>query len=342
MKFKSTLRRFALPALALLAVSCVSEKPAAPVALMPHPSWPLPPDDPRVVFVKTITGPADIGHTPGFWHRLGNWITGDTGESENLQKPFGIALDAAGNLCLTDTGAGEVCYCDFARKKWLRWDAAGKIHFRLPVAVAHQNGIFYVADSELGEVLAFHDNGKLAFAVSRPLSRPVGLTIAGDELFVVDSAAHTVFVFDLAGQLRFQFGQRGVGPGEFNFPTHVSTDGHGRLFVTDSMNSRVQVFDLAGKYLSEIGSGGDTSGHFGRPKGVAVDAFGHVYVADALFDNFQIFDLSGRLLLTIGEAGTGIGEFGLPNGIAIGAANQIYVTDCYNHRVQVFKYVGQP
>jgi DNA-binding beta-propeller fold protein YncE len=331
----------AMLALAGLAVSCVSEKHKTPAATVPNPVWPPPPDEPRVAFVKTISGPADVGQSLSVLHRLSNWITGETGESQSLQKPFGAALDESGNLCLTDTGNGTVCYCDFARKQWRSWNAAGKIHFQSPVAVARRNGIFYVADSELGEVLAFRDDGKLVFEISKPLQRPVGLAIAGDALVVADSQAHSVFVFDLQGKLRFQFGKRGVAPGEFNFPTHVGADGRGHLFVTDSMNSRVQVFTDDGKFISQIGSSGDTSGHFGRPKGVAVDTFGHVYVADALFDNIQVFDLSGRLLLSLGESGSGPGQFGLPNGIAIGLDNRIFVTDGYNHRVQVLKYVGQ-
>jgi DNA-binding beta-propeller fold protein YncE len=332
----------AMLALAGLAISCASEKNGAPVAAVPNPVWPPSPDDPRVVFVKTISGPADVGQSLSVWHRLSNWVTGETGESQRLQKPFGAALDESGNLCLTDTGNSTVCYCDFVHHQWRRWNAAGKIHFQSPVAVARRNGIFYVADSELGGVLAFHNDGKLAFQISKPLQRPVGLAIAGDALVVADSQLHSIFVFDLQGKFRFQFGNRGVAPGEFNFPTHVCADSQGHLLVTDSLNSRVQVFTADGKFISQIGSGGDTSGHFGRPKGVAVDTFGHVYVADAVFDNIQIFDLSGQLLLSLGETGTGPGQFGLPNGIAIGLDNQIYVTDGYNHRVQVFKYIGQP
>jgi DNA-binding beta-propeller fold protein YncE len=327
--------------LAGLAVSCVSAKHGARAAAVPSPVWPPPPDDPRVVFIKTISGPADVGQTLSVWRRFSNWITGETGESQGLQKPFGIALDETGNLCLTDTGNGIVCYCDFARHQWRRWNAAGKIHFQSPVAVVRRNGIFYVADSELGEVLAFREDGKLAFEISKPLQRPVGLAISGDALVVADSQAHSVFVFDLQGKFRFRFGKRGIAPGEFNFPTHVGADGRGRLFVTDSLNCRVQVFSSDGKFISQIGSEGDTSGHFGRPKGVAVDTFGHIYVADAVFDNIQIFDLSGRLLLSLGESGTGPGQFGLPNGIAIGLDNQVYVTDGYNHRVQILKYIGQ-
>jgi DNA-binding beta-propeller fold protein YncE len=329
-------------ALAGMAVSCVSTQHATPVAAVPNPVWPPLPDDPRVAFVKTISGPADVGQSLSVWHRLSNWVTGETGESQRLQKPFGIALDESGNLCLTDTGNNTVCYCDFVHHQWRRWNAAGKIHFQSPVAIARRNGIFYVADSELGEVLAFRNDGKLAFQISKPLQRPVGLAIDGDALVVADSQLHSIFVFDLQGKFQFQFGERGVEPGEFNYPTHVCADSQGHLLVTDSLNSRVQVFTADGKFISQIGSGGDTSGHFGRPKGVAVDTFGHVYVADALFDNIQIFDLSGQLLLSLGGSGTGPGQFGLPNGIAIGSDNQIYVTDGYNHRVQVLKYIGQP
>jgi len=328
----------ALLVLVGLAISCASTKPQPMPAY--RPVWPPAPDEPRVEFVRTISTPVDIGQTPSFFRRIGNWITGDTDHSRDLRKPFGIALDETGNLCLTDTGNSSVCYLDLVHKQWRRWDTVGKIHFKTPVAVARRNRIFYVADSELGRVIAFGDNGKLLFQIAEPLKRPSGITIAGDNLVVADSQLHSVFVFDLQGRLRSRFGRRGTGDGEFNYPTHVSTDGHGRLFVTDSLNCRVQIFGVDGKFISSIGSGGDTSGHFARPKGVASDSFGHIYVADAVFDNIQIFDQSGRLLLNVGDTGTRAGQFGLPNGIAINADNQIYVADCYNHRVQVLKYVG--
>ncbi|HEU6446875.1 MAG TPA: 6-bladed beta-propeller [Verrucomicrobiae bacterium] len=338
MRKRISIWTFAVLASAALVISCASQKNET--AADHGPVWPPPPDEARVVFVKTISKPLDIGQSPSVFRRVANWITGDDGASLRLQKPFGIALDENGNLCLTDTGANCVCYLDFKNKKWLRWDAVGKTHFKSPVAVARKSGIFYVADSELGKVFAFRGNGKPVFEIGAPLKRPVGLAIANDSLAVVDSQLHCVFVFDLQGKLRFQFGKRGIGPGEFNFPTHVNTDNAGHLLVTDSLNSRVQIFSADGKYISEIGSGGDTSGHFGRPKGMAADSFNHIYVADAVFDNVQIFDLSGRLLLNLGETGNGYGQFGLPNGIAISPDNVIYIADCYNHRVQVLKYIG--
>lgn len=327
-------------ATAALLVSCVSTKPDAQAPSPAGPVWPPPPAQPRLAYLQSICGPADIGEGPSVWSHVSGWFTGKPGQPNNLVKPFGIALDDQGNLCLTDTGLGAVCYCDFARKKWRRWDVVGKTRFATPVAIARKDGTFYVADSELGKVLAFRDDGQEVFEISSPLERPAALALVGDTLYVADTQTHSVSAFDLRGKLRFKFGERGSAPGEFNFPSHLSCDGGGALYVTDSMNSRVQVFDLQGKFLRQIGSAGDTSGHFGRPKGAARDSAGHVYVVDALFDNVQVFDLEGRLLLDWGTGGSGPGEFWLPNAIAIGNDNRIFVTDSYNHRVQVFKYLG--
>jgi DNA-binding beta-propeller fold protein YncE len=310
-------------------------------ATAPGPAWPPPPDEPRVVYVRSFTQPADLGIRRPALKRFVNWIAGTANGNEKFVKPFGIALDDQGGLCLTDTGANVVCYCDQEKKRWYRWDHVGKIQFASPVAVVKKGSMLVVADSVLAKVIAFDTDGNPIFQINYGPGRPSGLAFIGERLYVADVEKHCVAIFDLKGNPVSSFGRRGTGPGEFNFPTHLATDREGHLLVTDSLNSRVQVFDRTGKFLARIGSAGDTSGHFGRPKGVAVDTFGHVYVTDAIFDNIQIFDLSGRLLLSLGGNGTGPGEFAMPGGIVIGADNQIYVADSFNHRIQVFKYVGQ-
>ena len=342
MKRQINMRWMLLTLATVLLASCASTPPVASSPASPGLVWPPAPDVPRIAFTRTLHGPHDIGQTASVFRSFANWITGDTGEILNLHKPFAVALDETGNLCLTDTDDNLVCYADFAHKKWRRYDGVGQTKFAGPVAVARRNGIFYVADSRLGKIFAFNDSGRAVFEIGAPLKRPVGLALAGAALYVVDSQAHAVFVFGLDGKLQSQFGQRGTGPGEFNFPTAIAADGRGHVVVSDTMNSRVQVFDERGGFLAQFGSNGDTSGHFARPKGVAMDPAGHIYVVDAVFNNFQIFDLAGQLLLNVGQGGSGNGEFGLPNGIAIGADNQIFVADAYNHRVQVFKYLGQP
>ena len=325
-----------------LLVSCAGgPRPVAPVPVSAR-VWPSPPDAPRIVFRRFLRGPEDIGERASFFGTIGNWLTGDHGESRRLRKPFGLALDETGNLCITDTDANLLCYCDFTRHRWTRYTGVGEYQFASPVAVARRQGVFYVADSRLGRVLAFTDARRLVFALGAPLQRPVGVALAGGRLYVLDALAQAVLVYGLDGKYQFRFGMRGTGPGEFNYPTGIADGGPGRLLVSDTLNSRVQVFDLQGKFLSQFGSNGDTSGHFARPKGVAVDAVGHIYVVDAVFDNFQIFDATGRLLLNVGESGSQPGSFALPGGIAIGADNRIYVADSFNHRVQEFQYIGEP
>lgn len=304
--------------------------------------WPAPPDEPRIAFVRNLTGPADFGVKRSRAGKVMDWLTGAHADGQWFVKPFGLALDEQGGFCLTDTGANVVCYYDPARKAWHRWEKAGAVRFASPVAVAKQGRRFYVADSVLACVVVFDDSGRLLFQISSGLQRPAGVAICKDKLFVVDAQAQAVRVFDLQGQPLGQFGRRGNGAGEFNFPSHISADSAGELLVTDSMNSRIEVFDCEGHFLRQLGSRGDGPGYFNRPKGAAVDSFGHLYVLDALFDNFQIFDARGRLLMALGQTGQEPGEFWLPNAIAISRDNEIYIADSYNHRVQVFRFIGQP
>jgi DNA-binding beta-propeller fold protein YncE len=317
---------------------CLYASASSPVSV---PAWPPPPAEPYVVYVRSLTRPLDIGVKASALTRFGRWISGATRDNGEFAKPFGLALDDTGRVLVTDTGANAVCCLDVAHKKWLRWTQVGKVRFVSPVAVARRGNTIYVADSGLGKVLAFDEKGKLQFEVTQHLERPSGLAIQEDKLFVADSQLHHVVMCDLKGTFLSAFGQRGSGPGEFNFPSHVAADARGCVYVTDSLNCRVQVFDPSGKFLRQLGSSGDSPGRFSRPKGVAADRLGHVYVVDALFDNVQVFDEQGRLLLNWGEAGSAPGQFWLPNGIAISADDQIYIADSYNRRIQVFKYTGK-
>ena len=326
---------------AALAMGLAARGGTAPPA-SEHPVWPPPPAEPALVYVQSITCPADIGVQAPSLSRLAHWITGAKADSRALIKPFGLAIDDAGGLVVTDTGANAVCYLDRARKKWLHWDHAGQTRFESPVAAVRHGGTFFVADSALGKVIAFDEKGKQQFEITGDLERPSGLALSGDKIFIADALRQQIVVCDLNGVVTSRFGRRGEGPGEFNFPTHVAADPSGRLLVTDSLNRRIEVFDASGRLERIIGSPGDGPGHFSRPKGVAADSGGHIYVVDAMFGNVQVFDLEGRLLLDWGQTGSGLGEFWLPNAIAISHSNDIYVADAYNRRIQVFKYTGKP
>jgi len=314
---------------------------AAPATNAPAPAWPAPPAEPYIVYERAIAGPADIGARPSAWVRFADWITGVEKDANNFAKPFGLSLDAKGNLLVTDIGAGQVCYLDLAKKKWRSWKAAGKQKFSTPVAAVHHRDTFFVADPGLGAVIAFDDRGRFRFAITNELQHPAGLALLGDRLVISDSQQHQVVVCGVDGKFISKFGRRGREPGEFNYPSHVSVDSLNRIYVTDALNYRIQVFEADGKFIREFGVAGDGPGRFSRPKGVAVDVAGHVYVVDALFDNVQIFNDAGRLLLDLGGSGAEPGQFWLPNAIAINPRNEIFVADTYNGRIQVLRYTGR-
>src|SRR5215475_7720902 len=116
-----------------LTISCRSPQPASGIPEAQVLVWPPAPDPPRVTYVKSISDPGDIGRSPSAWKRVVGFITGGSSERERLLKPFGIALDEAGNVCLTDTGNNTVCHLDLAGKRWRRWSAVGKTSFLSPV-----------------------------------------------------------------------------------------------------------------------------------------------------------------------------------------------------------------
>ena len=303
--------------------------------------WPPAPAQPRIAYEMSLSKPADFGIKRSWWKAAAGYLTGSDRKDLAFITPAGICVDESGNVCVTDTGSKMVWFFDADEKSYKHWSRIGKFAFSSPVAVAKKEGVFYVADSELGAIIVFNRKGKLLFTITDGLQRPSGLSIIGETLYVTDSALHRVEIFDLQGRYINGFGQRGTAPGEFNYPTHIVSvqDADPSLYVTDAMNFRIQKVDARGLPLQTVGHIGNVTGSFSRPKGVATDREGNLYVVDALFDNIQIFDSQGRFLMHWGESGSEPGCFWLPRGIAIDMHDRIWVADAYNRRIQVFKRI---
>ena len=68
-------------------------------------------------------------------------------------------------------------------------------------------------------------------------------------LYVFDRDNHRLVSFDSSGAVRWMTGQRGGGPGEFNFVLGISVRPDGVIEVRDMGNSRLGRYDTAGDYL---------------------------------------------------------------------------------------------
>lgn len=301
--------------------------------------WPLPPDAPRVRYVKSIWGEKDLARKSDALD-----ILAGEGISNDLVKPFGVATDATGKIFVTDTARRVVFVFDEKAAKTSFLGMKEK-PFKMPVCVAvDAAGRIYVADTGYNTVIVLSADDRLIAQYGKDiLNGPSGVAVDNDRrrVYVVSTKSHRIEVFSLDDNRHlFGFGSRGAGQGQFNYPSGIAVGPDGRLFVADSMNFRVQIFSSEGVYEKQVGGMGDAAGHFTRPKGIAVDAEGNIYVTDAAFNNFQMFDSAGRLLLFIGSGGVSMpGEFSLPAGIHVDSKGRIFVADQLNRRVQIFERI---
>lgn len=309
------------------------------------PSWPTPPDQPRIRYVGQLRTDEDLRAGRNGLQRLGDAIFGRT-PVQGMISPMAVCTDGAQRVFVADSGAQVVHVLDLTSRRHERWAPTEPgARFIQPVGIAwDDSGRVLVSDSQASRVVALTSEGKLAGVLGQgSLRRPCGLAVdpRTQRIFVADAGAHQIVVLNPDGSESARMGERGGGPGQFNYPTNVAFDGAGRLYVSDSLNFRVQVFDTALRPLSQIGRKGDMPGYFAQPKGLAIDSEDHVYVVDANFEAVQLFDRQGALLMNFGREGSGPGEFWLPAGMFIDPRNRIWIADSFNRRVQVFDYLPE-
>ena len=228
------------------------------------------------------------------------------GLTEELGRPFGLALDSKGRLYVAEQLKRQIRVLD-SKGETLNIFHSEKLIRPIDIAIDEQRNRLYVVDG----------------------SRQ-------------SRSDHYVRMFDLDGAYLGEIGNgRGNAEGKLLFPTYVQIGHNGDVYVSDTMNARVSVFSPDGQFLRVIGKRGDGFGLFDKPKGIALDSFGNIYVADSSWSNIQIFGPQGHVLLYFGSRGGYPGLLRNPTAIAIAQnTNTIYVADYLNHRLCVYQLVN--
>lgn len=312
--------------------------------LFPRPQspmvWPAPPSTPRIEWVGMLSNSDDL-HAALPWNESFKSFFRGPRPPIRLTSPHGIAIHADGMVAVADTAGGAVHLIDLNSRDQKMITGFDQERFETPIGVAWAEDRLYVSDAGRHEIIELDRQGVFKHRFGQAeLQRPVGIAFvaSSNQLYVVDGDAHHIVVFDLDGNTVTTIGSRGVEPGTFNYPSHISVRDN-RMLISDSGNFRVQLMNLTGKCLKTIGQKGNAAGDFALPKGVAFDSQGHIYVADARFENIQVFNQEGRLLMALGYEGIEPGRFSLPAGIAIDDQDRIWVAETGNKRLQVFAYI---
>jgi sugar lactone lactonase YvrE len=264
-----------------------------------------------------------------------------------LLRPYGVALDAAGNIYVTDGGTSSVKVFDGNGALVRSFGSPGSGDGQLSDPrglVVLPAGTIVVADSGNDRIEEFDAQGGFQRAAGTAGSgagqfqAPSGIAAdAAGDLYVADTVNGRIDVLD--GQLAYQ---RSI-VGALQRPNGVAVDGVGNLYVTDSGPQRVEEYAADGSLVRFWGGPGTQAGNFTDPAAIALDPIGNVFVTETGATNrVQEFDPAGTFVVQWGGAGGGPSELLQPTGVVATASGQVYVADHLDGRVQRFGLQARP
>jgi DNA-binding beta-propeller fold protein YncE len=327
---------------------------ASPGEKLPPLFYPMPPQQPRLQFLVSITSEEDIGKKQRRRSALQTYLTGDftstDQSSDSSLQQIGRAYDIGavkGKIYITDRVKNKILIINLDKKMFDFLPEVGQGVLSEPAGIwVTEEDYKYIADFSKKQVVVFDNNNNFvrAYGESGQFEKPIDVAVFQNRIYICDLNRHQIIILDKdSGKTIQAIGGIGAQEEKFYKPTHVIVDSIGNFYVNDSFNSRIQKFDPNGKLLKIFGYHGDTLGGFARPKGIDIDRDGHLYAADAIFENVQIFDANtADLLLFFGEFGPSRESMYLPLGIHIDYENVEYFNKYSdkNFRIKYLVYVS--
>jgi sugar lactone lactonase YvrE len=180
-------------------------------------------------------------------------------------------------------------------------------------------------------------NFELAGTFGEGLAGPNGIAMSDDgKLYIADTYASRVQVYDLDGNHLFDFGTAGSGAGQFQTPYGIDVDPAGNVFVSDFTLRRVQKFDASGAYLATI----DGPANLQLPLGLWVSEDGILYVTDRPANRVRRYAVDGTPLAAWGPEQDGQ-TISWPQNIEADRDGRLYVSEGESpFRIMVFDAAG--
>jgi len=255
--------------------------------------------------------------------------TDGTGNAAQLDHPFGVAADKAGNVYVADTLNSTI----------RKITSAGVV-----TTLAGTPGVIGSADGSGSAAQFFY-----AFAVAVD---GVGNVYVGDtNNFTVRKITPAGVVTTLAGLAGKHDYADGTGSDAgFGNLFGIAADSVGNVYVADNTYSTIRKITPAGVVTTLAGTPGisgsadgtGSAARFSSPRGIAIDNTKNLYVTDQNNQTIRKITPAGVVTTLGGVAGSyGIADgtgrsarFFTPAGIAVASSGVLYVADSYNHEIR--------
>jgi DNA-binding beta-propeller fold protein YncE len=257
----------------------------------------------KLTWERSFSLESEVKLKRSFWTKLVDVVAGPP-DFRYLVNPYSVTTDSRGRIIVSDPGANGVHVFDFAQQKYK-----------------------FLTRREKDK------DGTLA---------PQCVAVdAQDNIYVTDSEAGKVFVWNADGKYQHAIGSLTGGEGFFKRPTGIAVDSAAqRIYITDTLRNKIFVTDMNGSVLQSFGKTGTGDGEFNYPTELRLNG-NDLVVVDAMNFRVQVLDRSGAFRYSIGKLGDGAGWMFRPKGIGFDSEGHLYVADGAWSVVQVFDNQGR-
>ena len=238
--------------------------------------------------------------------------TQTTAPATGLSQPYGVAVDAAGDVFIGEPGANLVYKV-----------TPGGVQTGVGTITGHPYGLavdgagdVYIAELNNNRVVKVTPAGVQTTVPATGLTQPIAVAVDGSgDVFISDRNNNRVVEITPSGV------QTTVPATGLNQPYGIALDAADDVFIADYNNNRV-VEVTPGGVQTTVPTNGLT-----QPYGVTVDAAGDVFIAS--YSNGDVVEV------TPGGVETTVPASGLsgPSGVAVDGAGDIFISDYNNNRV---------